>query len=532
MKLLRKAFLLISAGVFACSGVACNNQGEVGGAQSLQIYCLDAGYGTEWLDSLISDFKNQSWVKEKYPNLVVGEPEINDIETYAAEKINSGKNSNQTDLFFSFVHSMSTVFVQGQAEELSDVYSSTVPGEDLTVQEKMKDEVAESNMFYDNQSKTYKYYSMPWAGGIDGILYNADILSALGYSVPNTTNELIAICEGIKTKNSSDSKFDEYKETYSIMASTTTDYWRYLYQEWWAQYDGIEGTENYYDGVVDGALSKYIFAMKGRLETLKVMDELLSGENGYMSSDCNVLGFMTAQTNLLMGKGIFQANGDWFEREMKTTRAGLVNRGYDYEIKLMKTPVISAIINKTPSITNDEMLSAVISAIDEGATEYTGVTAADFNIIKDARSVVVSEASRHGAVIPVYSDAKDVAKDFLRYMATDGANVLYSAKTEGSCLPYKGFDITSTETYQGLSSLQKSANDILNHSVLDVRSVLTYSNKPLVYYGGLGDYACASEHLEIIFFDDKKSAQELFDEEINYWTDSRWSRLLQSSGLL
>ena len=37
-------------------------------ATQLEIYILDAGYGTEWLDKVSEEFQAQDWVKEKYPD--------------------------------------------------------------------------------------------------------------------------------------------------------------------------------------------------------------------------------------------------------------------------------------------------------------------------------------------------------------------------------------------------------------------------------------------------------------------------------
>ena len=36
--------------------------------ETLEIYCWDAGYGTQWCTDMVELFKQQDWVKEKYPN--------------------------------------------------------------------------------------------------------------------------------------------------------------------------------------------------------------------------------------------------------------------------------------------------------------------------------------------------------------------------------------------------------------------------------------------------------------------------------
>ena len=49
---------------------ACGNDVK-DSAVDLEIYCTDAGYKTEWVSDIIDLFKQQAWVKEKYPDAVL-----------------------------------------------------------------------------------------------------------------------------------------------------------------------------------------------------------------------------------------------------------------------------------------------------------------------------------------------------------------------------------------------------------------------------------------------------------------------------
>ena len=44
---------------------------------TLEIYIQELGYGIQWLNDEIELFKQQDWVKEKYPNLNIPEPTHN-----------------------------------------------------------------------------------------------------------------------------------------------------------------------------------------------------------------------------------------------------------------------------------------------------------------------------------------------------------------------------------------------------------------------------------------------------------------------
>ena len=49
-------------------GSACSkNKG--GDAQTLEVYCVNAGYRYQWAEDLLELFTKQDWVKEKYPNI-------------------------------------------------------------------------------------------------------------------------------------------------------------------------------------------------------------------------------------------------------------------------------------------------------------------------------------------------------------------------------------------------------------------------------------------------------------------------------
>ena len=43
-----------------------------------------------------------------------------------------------------------------------------------------------------------KWYQVNWASGMTGMIYNEDRLTALGFDVPNTSDELVAIMRDVK----------------------------------------------------------------------------------------------------------------------------------------------------------------------------------------------------------------------------------------------------------------------------------------------------------------------------------------------
>ena len=119
MNVFKKLVAVLICMVSVFSFVSCNKPGKIDdGEQVLQTYVLDAGYGTAWLDAMLDDFASQDWVKAKYPDLKIPAPEVNDIEGYAAEKIDAGANSHSIDIFFSVAHAMYKVYTEGDVSLL------------------------------------------------------------------------------------------------------------------------------------------------------------------------------------------------------------------------------------------------------------------------------------------------------------------------------------------------------------------------------------------------------------------------------
>lgn len=424
-------------------------------------------------------------------------------------------------------------------ENLTDsVYNSLVPGEDVTVKEKMFDSFVQSMEYVDlsNDEGKVDYYFTPWAGGNTGIIYNVNILESFGISVPNTTKELLAACETIKANKGANN--GKYNLGYSFLQSKEAlDYLDFLFPVWWAQYEGVDGYYNFYNGVDRNTISKNIFNQVGRLTSLKALERLLDYDNGYLSPKTFTTEFMPAQTMVLQGASVFHVNGDWFDDEMWEISEDMVHAGNDVaELKMMKTPIVSDIIEKCPSIENDAELSALIKALDANSTLLSGegydVSQADFDRIKAAREVTYSNGPGHTSVIPSYAKGKAIAIDFLRFMATDVALESYITSTHGAHLPYEyNIKEKNATLYNSLSAMQQSKFDYFYSDFYNVNVLPAVNSYSLVYYGGVSAFADSTYIETFAEFGNKKSAQDFYDETIAYWTNTRWTNALDLAGI-
>ncbi len=516
--------------------------GESGGReghsdQYLKIYVLEQGYGSDWCRETIAAFKEQAWVKEKYPELEV-DVDFNDKGTYALDQMNLGEKYNTYDLLCGATLS-GFAGRDDVALDLTDlVYNAQVPGEDVTYKEKLNADYSEAYKYVDPVSGEEKFYFTPYYTGLYGFIYNEDALESYNLEVPRTTDEFIDVCETIRDANKSKYGVDPNAQ-YGFIQSKEAPYWQMgggALTPWWAQYEGVDGYNDFYNGIVGGERSIGIFKQQGRLEALKVIEELVDYNNGFVSPASFNTEFMVAQTSFLQGSAVFHFNGDYFVDEMKEVKQQLIDRGLNVPtIKMMKTPIISSIKNKCTTIADDQELSALVKAIDAGSTALQGdgydVNQKDFEKIFEARRIINGSLTGP-AIVPAYAKGKDIAVDFLRFMATDEGISAYCKGANGGSIAFD-FDIKTKnpELYETLDPLHQDRITYMCNSDDPVRVLRRADSFPLYQYGGVDAFVNMKFYSLLSAQGKTESAESFYDETIDYWTSSLWSTALTQSGM-
>ena len=211
------------------------------------------------------------------------------------------------------------------------------------------------------------------------------------------------------------------------------------------------------------------------------------------------------------------ANGDWLESEVAML---LANKPQD--IRMMRVPMISAIIDKCATISDDATLSAVIAAIDNGATSYDGVSAEDFARIADARKNVASLSDIHALAIPASSKNVEEAKNFLKFLFSDEAQKIYAQNENGLTMPY-GYDPTGDSDVEVSTFVQSVNKCILG----DINMVYNpdYSS-PVMFFGGWGVLNSAAQNT---FFEGSATAESIYNKLIQNYTN-RWDQIYKAAG--
>ena len=519
-KLMAKLIALSLTLIFAFGAMAgCGMEKIADTETNLIIEFYNAGYGRAGWDALKIKFE------EKNPGKTITLiPNAGFIASTVEAKLRGGPTAYNVDLMicgnlsvFSLMDQTGSV-VNGYdyaLADLTDVYESIVPGESVTYKEKMIP-------YYENFNKyNGKYYSTNWASGANGLLYRADFFKKEGWEEPATTDELIELISDIKSKG-----------YVPFVWPGTNGYWAYVTQVWWAQYAGEQEMADFYEGKDRyGEDSPDCFNSPALLETYNTLEKCIyDTKNSYTGSisfdQMQAQNFMWIDSN----KICMMPNGSWVENEM----AKADYKPGEKDIRMMRTPVLSSVIYQTDlngaksfrfeTIRDEATLRAVVKAIDKGESSYTNVSAEDFSIVKNMRNYVTTTGNLLQAVVPSYSNAIPLAKEFLKFMATDEAiQIMYNAC--GAIMPFESDNIVigenATNFQKDIINLSKKANWLaLNSSKNRLFYMTQLDYQVLVPEVYIGSQSTA----------DKLTGRAFFEMQKNY-INNRWSIYKTTAGV-
>ncbi len=521
MKALTKilAVCLVAVSLFTLAACGGGKDEVPEGKTELKITYFNGGYGGEWLEQMKAAY--EVYNKNAHITLTPYTGKTNPIS-----QIEGG--SVVYDLYFMNSTGMGLA-AGGYLEDLTDVYKSNATGDDKTVEAKM---LPAYQKYFDLSGVSQvsgQYYAMPWATGYSGLIYNKTTLDKLfgenAYSLPRTTDELTSFSDQIVGKGG-----------YPFVWSSQTEYWTFMFNIWWAQYEGAQGYEDYFTGTVRDEngnpsvdLNAQVLRQQGRLESFKLLEKYMKKSNGYSHKNCDSMDFMSAQA-AFFGRGYandkslcaFMINGDWTDSEMKLSAAK-----YNQDVRFMRAPIVSALGTKL-GITETE-LRAVVDYVDGVSNEAPAINPTGkygvqevIDAVREARQMVYDLGRHHNVVIPKGAKQVELAKDFLKFFASDSASEIYVDALEGLNLPY-GYAPTNTTKF---STFVKSLNEAYPNPV----PVSYYKTTPLTFAGNLYTHA---DVFETSLFGGVKTAQDLFNNTITRYTVTRnWNDMLKVSGLI
>ncbi len=445
------------------SMAACGKKGgNADGETTLNIRVYKAGWGDEYVKAWIEAFE-QMYEKEGYKINVVSADSNLHGQAVTSEMLLC--EDNEIDLYITASVGATVLANLSQdnnvgmiAADLTDVYNSKPikadgTEEDQTVLEKMK-KGHDAYHMYQGEDENYqgKYYTFGYQATPTGLIVNEEVLSSYGLTMPKTTDELLHCYDVIEAK----SKESGVHPT-SWAGYNGYTYWYMLEDVWVAQYDGID---TYRDFLAMGTPENpedgwKVYESEGWRKSLDVLAKCLNLD--YAPEKTISMDLMEAQHNLLSGKAVFAPNGAWLQNEMAANYLEEAKK-----VKMIKAPVISALGQKI-GLADDATLSQIVGLVDEGKSvdeivgAVAGVTSEQVQQIVTARGLYYDWGTESQCIINSYSTKVDIAKLFLRFIASDDAAQMLYEKSS-SCSVYATAD--SIKFKEDDSNFVKSVYDI------------------------------------------------------------------------
>lgn len=487
MKKSKVGVVALSAVMAASCFAGCKQEEVANDDKTLQIYCIEAGYGVDWLYAVADAFKAEF---PEYTVAIETEQGVNRVENM----LTAGPEHTTHDLLFTS-EKLAKLQASGAnalagydcvMENLTDMYNTTIPGENKTLKEKTDEyilnlyaveEENEEGVWEDN------YYMYSWSNSLMGIVYNKTLFAEKSVNVPRTTEELYEVCDVLK------------KDVAPMLGSFNVSYTGAVATAWWAQYEGRTDYERYWNPT---SLSDYdTVSQKGKLYQVQIQNQLYKPEYNRLHTGTLDLNYTEAQAKFITREAAMLFCGDWFENEMKTIIAQNQAQGNNDEYAMMKTPLNSAIVerlsfwNKADDYSTifqaarvsgdaaklqtlkdaDAKLLQIIDYVDGKTTEKPSfATDEDIAIVRESRNVAITYGAGHQAAIPAYATAKEAAKKFLLYLASDRAQKIVAENCSGSVMPY-GYD--PREDNVTVTNFASSALDIVQDAVICSHSSVT-----------------------------------------------------------
>ena len=408
-----KSFLFLSVAALGLGGLtACGNK-VVNDANTLNIICLNLGYGREWIDELVTVWEAEN---PEYKIHLEASSSANDL-------INKHLYSkdNVDDLYIGNSKNWKSYALKGKLLELDDFLNETVDG--MTVKNKINDEYGKS-IYYNGHT-----YRLPWTSGVPGIYYNAKMFRDNGWSVPQTYNELLTLCETIK--NAALPVGPKATTTVKPFCFTgeNMDYFDYATFTWWGQLAGKTNIDNYlkYESAATFSNSNPAFVALGK--ALQMWWGIFGQESNYVKGS-DGWNNHTAQQSFYNGYSAMMINCDWLYNEtLKYTDTGTLRDGF--ELQIMDTPVAN-------------------------------------NAVSDQISYIVGEDQFFA--IPSSTIKANLAKSFLKLMISDRGIKTFAEKAHGTLAYKTSTKITTEDVY---------TNSLFNYLDHAPDRFTNWSNSPL-----------------------------------------------------
>lgn len=282
--------LLVAVLVAGCAtGDAPGSQ--AGGGQVLKVAALDSAYGTQMWEDVVKAFEAAN------PGVTVELLTDKKLEDVIGPNMKAGDYPDVVHLATGREAGLTETLIKESAlEDITDVFSMTVPGEDVTVKDKISGGFLDTTLT--NPYGDGKTYLAPMFFSPCGLFFNQAIFTEKGWDVPATWDEMWALGD------------EAAKEGIALFAYPTAGYFdafffALMYEAGGAEF--FEKATHYEEGIWDTPEAEIVFDIVEKLAgyTEKTVPANANGEN-----------YLKNQQLILDNQALFMPNGTWVIGEM------------------------------------------------------------------------------------------------------------------------------------------------------------------------------------------------------------------------
>ncbi len=363
------------------------------------------GNGREWMEMLASSFVRSEEGKDYYVSITVDDM----VTTGLSSKLEAGKNLD--DIYYVLASPWQSYAALDQLENLDELYNTVIPGEEITILDKINGSWKTYGQAY-NQNEMH-YYVFPTSTAVTGLVYNKTMFDDYGWEVPETVADLQALCEQIVTDTNGK------VSPFVYPGKVSGGYWDFVGTNWWLQVSGEEKMNELmkFDSPELFNADKKSSPAYGKLTMLQTFEDIIvKNKNKYVSKMSGSYDHLQAQQAFGAGLAAMIPNGSWIQNES--------GPDIEDEIRMMPTPLMEGALK------------------DENDKPYR------YNYSGQPSFVTVPKAAEN----------KEGAKKFLAYICRDDMLTLYTS-IAGIPMPFD-YDVDSVE----FNGFQQSCIDIWKNS--------------------------------------------------------------------
>lgn len=292
----RKLLPLATAVVLAGSLAACSSGGSGGdadadGTTTLKVAALEGGYGTQMYEDVVAAYAKVN------PDVTIELQTSKSIEDEITPGMKAGQYPDLVVLGQGRQAALTETLIKDQGlTDLTDVLDATVPGEDVTVGEKLTDGIVgnlNTNPYGDDAT-----YLMPMYYAPTGLVYDQGLFDEKGWTVPQTWDEMFALGDAAKA------------EGISLFTYPTAGY----LDSYFFSLLATVGGEDFYEDVM--TYSEGVWQTDEATEAIDLTARLLSYAAPTTVGYANEQDFTKNQQQILDRESVFMPNGTWIAGEM------------------------------------------------------------------------------------------------------------------------------------------------------------------------------------------------------------------------